>query len=77
MSFLLALTEFFKDNTGQLSSVRLLFVLWGIAILSLWIWLSITNRAMEAISDDAIKVFAIVTTGKVIQSFSENSTTKV
>lgn len=68
--------EFFKDDTGQLSATRLIFILWGLTILTVWAFNSIYNKRMEPIDNTIVMIFGILMTGKTVQSAIENNITK-
>jgi len=66
------LLDFFKDDTGMFSAMRLVFILWSIGVLSSWITLSIIKRQLLDIPVGVIYVMGLCVTGKVAQSVSDN-----
>lgn len=73
-AFLSRLAQFFQDDTGQLSAMRLLFILWGVGVFGVWLFLSIKTAAMVAVPWSIISFISSLVAGKVVQSYTENST---
>lgn len=67
------LSQMFKDDTGQVSSMRVVFVLWGFGVFALWAVISFKAGQMVAIPQQAMEVLGMCLGGKVVQSFSENN----
>ena len=65
------LLQFLKEGDGQYSSMRLVMLMWNIALLGVWIYTSIKTGAMAPIDWSALGALGIVQAGKVAQSFSE------
>jgi hypothetical protein len=68
--------EFFQDGDGLLSATRLSFLLWVIGLLVVWVIESISNKTLQAIPESVAAIIGVLMTGKVVQSFSENSASK-
>jgi hypothetical protein len=69
------LSQFFQDDTGALSAMRLMFITWGLGVLILWTILSVMARQMLPIPAGVVEILGMCVGGKVIQAFSENATT--
>lgn len=67
------LIEFFEDDTKMLSMTRLIFFLWGSGVLSAWIYTCINSKILVALPENIIIILGILMSGKVVQSFSENT----
>lgn len=67
------LGEIFQDDTGALSSMRVVFVLWSVGLLALWVGLSIKAGTMVPIPQQALEVMGITAGAKTVQSFSEST----
>ena len=70
----IGLSQFLEDNDGGFSATRLAFLLWTICVLIAWLYLSITGGELKGIPQDVVAIVGVLTTGKVIQRFGENST---
>ncbi|HEX5394139.1 MAG TPA: hypothetical protein VFW68_12700 [Rhodocyclaceae bacterium] len=66
--------EFLQDGDGRLSATRLGFLLWTIGLLVVWIISSVTNNTLQPIPESVAAIVGVLMTGKVVQSFGENST---
>jgi hypothetical protein len=64
--------QFFQDESGALSSNRLVYLSWSFAILFLLVYLTITGKAFPKIETSLVLLYGSVVAGKVVQSFSEN-----
>ena len=69
------LAQFFQDGTGQLSSMRLLLIVWGIGTFVVWVILSLHAGAMMALPISLTTFLGSLIAGKVVQNFTENITT--
>lgn len=69
------LSQFLKDGDGQFSSMRLVFLLWGLGALVMWVIASWHAKTLAVVPDSVIAMTGVTTTGKIIQSFSENNST--
>lgn len=69
------LAQFFQDDTGALSAMRLMFIIWGLGVFVTWTVLSIIAKQMQPIPAGVVEILGMCIGGKVIQAFSENSTT--
>lgn len=67
-------TEFFKDDTGALSSQRLVFLLGYFAFFTLWIIQSVKEMKVAAIDSSVLYFLLILASSKVTQSLSDNLT---
>lgn len=59
--------EFFQESSGKLSGPRAIFNLFGIALIIVWIVLSIQNAALQSIPDSVIILLATTGILKVAQ----------
>ncbi len=66
------LSQFFKDETGQYSALRLAFLFIIFSVLSVWIWSCLQAGKMVPIETSVLYLVGAAFTGKVGQSFSEN-----
>ena len=66
-------SEFFKDGSGMLSSMRLVFILWACGVFLVWVGFCIFKKSIIGIDNSIIEVLGILISGKVGQAFSENS----
>ena len=67
------LTSAIRDDTGSISSMRVLFLGWGLGVLAVWIILCISTASF--VSPD-VKVFGFILSlvgGKLIQNKQEYS----
>lgn len=62
---------FFQDADGNLSSIRLAFLLWAAGVLVVWIIMSLKGTKLADIPPEVLTVLGILMTGKVVQKFSE------
>ena len=62
------LAEFFKDDTGQFSSMRLVFVISVLIIMGVWTYVSIHDHKLSDFPEGIRYIFGILFTGKVTQS---------
>jgi len=63
--------EFFQDDTGQLSSMRLAFLLFSFAVTGAFIFNTV-KLVHPAVDFSAISVLAALAGCKVLQGISEN-----
>jgi hypothetical protein len=66
------ITEFFKDDAGALSSMRLIFIVWAVGVAAVWGVVAIKTMTIPDVPTGILSVFGILTAGKVTQSMSEN-----
>jgi hypothetical protein len=64
--------EFFKDDTGALSSQRLVFLTGFLTFLIMWITQSVHELKVAAIDNSVLYFLVILMTSKVGQSFTDN-----
>jgi hypothetical protein len=64
--------QFFKDETGQFSSNRLVFLTGFFTFFGLWIYQSINEKKIASIDSSVIYLLVVLMTGKFGQSISEN-----
>ena len=65
--------EFFEDDKGNKSSLRLLFFITWIAIVGVWVSISMHNWKIASLSTgDAMGVF-VIHAAKVAQKYVENN----
>ena len=65
------ITEFFKDDAGALSSMRLIFIVWSLGTLAVWSVVAIHTGTVPDVPTGVITVFGILTAGKVTQTMNE------
>ncbi len=70
------LAEFLQDDTGALSSYRLTFLLWSFALVSSWLLVSLSQKVLVPVDVSLLHLTAIMVGGKLVQSFSENFSSK-
>ncbi|WP_237152403.1 hypothetical protein [Oryzibacter oryziterrae] len=63
--------EFFKDNDGTYSAMRLALLLWVAGVLLAWIYMSIQSKVLCDIPQNVMTIIGMLTTGKVVQKFGE------
>ncbi len=68
------LTQFFKDDSGALSSQRLVFIIGYFAFFSLWVTQSIKEMKVAPIDNSVLYFLLILASSKVSQSLSDNLT---
>lgn len=68
-------SQFFEDGSGQLSAMRLAFLMMIFCFLAMWVLESYTQMKMAKIDNSVIYLIGILMTGKVAQSVAENSGT--
>ena len=66
--------QFFLDDSGQLSSQRLVFLVGYFAFFALWITQSIKEMKVAPIDNSVIYFLIVLATAKVGQSFTDNIT---
>ena len=67
-------SEFFKDGTGMLSSMRLIFIIWSLGVFLVWVGFCIFKKSIVGIDNSIIEIFGVLTTGKISQSYTESLT---
>lgn len=60
--------QIFQDNTGAISSMRVVMVLWFFGILAACLWMAVTAGAWPSIPPEYIAVLMSLLTGKVWQA---------
>lgn len=68
------ISQFFKDEGGQFSSQRLVFLVGYAAFFTLWVFQSIKEMKVVHIDNSVIYLLIVLTSGKVGQSFTDNIT---
>lgn len=63
--------SFFQEKNGDLSSVRLGFILWVTAVLAVWIVVSVRESVLQPLPDSVILILFTLMTGKVAQKYGE------
>ncbi len=69
------LKSFFEDNSGGLSSMRLVFVIFTLAVVAIWSYVSISKGQMAALDSSIVSVIGILAASKTVQRFGENDET--
>ena len=69
------LIDFFRDETNQLSSTRLVFVIWTLSILFMWMISCITSSpiTLKEIPTSVQTLIGVLMVGKVAQKFTETN----
>lgn len=65
------LLEFFEDDTGRLSSMRLLFLGWGVGALIVWSFLSIKSKTLLELPISITMFISSLVAGKIVQNYTE------
>ena len=65
------LSQFFKDDTGQLSSMRLVFLVWSLGLFVVWAIISLITKQMYAVPESCIEILGICTIGKATHAVTE------
>lgn len=60
-----------EESPGVVSSMRSVLVLFTLAVVAVWVFLSIYNHAMQDIPSTVVSLFGMLAAGKVVQSFGE------
>jgi len=71
-AFFYGLTQFVRDDTGALSSMRLLFLAWGFAALVIWVIICLKTGAIAALPWSLTSFIISLVGGKVLQSWTES-----
>lgn len=69
------LTDFFSDNSGGMSSMRLIMAVWFLGALVLWMIVSFQKAEIQPMPESIITLLGIVLSGKVVQRFGEKQET--
>lgn len=64
--------QFLQDDTGALSSNRLVFILGYFVFFGLWIMECVNKKTVAPIDNSVIYLLVVLTGGKVGQSITEN-----
>ena len=59
--------EFFQNSEGQLSAMRLAFIVWIFGIFGVWTFASIKAGALQNIPESILYFVGILVTGKFTQ----------
>lgn len=70
-NFLYKLSDFVRDEGGRLSSMRLLFLIWGLGTFIVWAYLSLKTLAFMALPLSITSFIISLIGGKVFQSYTE------
>ena len=71
-TILLKLSQFFQDDTGALSALRLLFIGWGITVLIVWTILSLKTLTLIPIPPTVLTFLGSLMGTKLVQNWTEN-----
>ena len=66
------LKQFLQDNHGELSSTRLVVVLWNVCVMAVWVYISFKTGQMATIDGGVLAGMGIMQATKVGQSIIEN-----
>ncbi|MEN9848074.1 MAG: hypothetical protein RL368_814 [Pseudomonadota bacterium] len=69
-------TGFLQDDNGNLSSMRLAFLLWVVGVLAIWGVASLKAGELKIIPDSVTTIVGVLMGGKVMQKFGEQSSSK-
>jgi hypothetical protein len=69
-------TGFLQDDNGNLSSMRLAFLLWVVGVLLIWGIASLKAGELKIIPDSVTTIVGVLMGGKVMQKFGEQSSSK-
>ncbi len=69
-------TGFLQDDNGNLSSMRLAFLLWVVGVLVIWGVASLKAGELKIIPDSVTTIVGVLMGGKVMQKFGEQSSPK-
>ena len=61
----------FSDNSGGISTIRVIAVLWMLTLTSTWTFVAIKNVEIPDIPEGVLTVTGTLIGGKVIQRFGE------
>lgn len=70
-------TGFLQDDNGNLSSMRLAFLLWVVGVLAIWGVASLKAGELKIIPDSVTTIIGVLMGGKVMQKFGEQSAPKM
>lgn len=65
------LLKFLSEDNGNLSTIRLLTVVWFLIVLMAWVLLSFYKGEFLNIPESIITILSLLVAGKVIQKFGE------
>jgi len=65
------LQSIIEDNSGGLSSIRILMLIWGIGVFGVWLYVSIHTGSMSSVPDSIITILLGTTAVKTVQRFGE------
>jgi hypothetical protein len=66
--------EFLQDDNGDLSSIRLVLVLWAVGVFVAWAIASCSHRQLAPVPESVAAILGVLSGGKVLQRFRESST---
>lgn len=61
------MTQFFKDNKNQLSSMRLALILWAVGTFGIWAGISIATLSVQPVPAEVTAIIGVLAGGKAIQ----------
>lgn len=67
------INEFVQDNSGGLSSMRLVFLVWTLGLFFIWAGISIRTGVLQPLPDSVIILSLGVSGTKAVQRFGEKS----
>lgn len=67
------LLEFLQDDTGALSSYRLVFLLWSFCLVGAWGFVSLAQKTLVPVDTSLLHLTAVLVGGKLVQNFSEST----
>jgi hypothetical protein len=65
------ISNFLSDNSGGMSSMRLIMAVWFLGALVLWMLVSFQKAEIQPMPESIITLLGIVLSGKVVQRFGE------
>jgi hypothetical protein len=60
-----------SDNGDGISSLRFLLLLWGMGVLSMWIYISLMKTQLQPLGNDIVTILIALSATKAIQRFGE------
>ena len=67
------MTDICKDNKGKLSQTRVIALAWGLGVLGVWLFVSVTTGTLVAIPKEIVYLTLGMQGWKVAQSYKELS----
>lgn len=65
------INELMSDNSGGISSIRLIMLLWTVALLFIWVYSSFVKGEPQGLTNDIVTLYLGVVGLKTVQRFGE------